>query len=300
MDTIVAYHAECTDGFAAAFAAWKRFGNRGAQYVAVDHGDSPLPEWRDSELYLLDFTFPHAELNTLAACCKSITVIDHTLANRIHLLEPSDCGWAIRHDLPSNVSVVFDADRAGSALAWKHFHCTEAPHVLKVVEDYDQWRFTYPDTSDIILALRSFPYNFDLWDSFLTTNGLDNLRSRGAAIRGFLQLQMEKITKRSCIETKLHAALGGFDVRIINAPFFLVSDLGENLAIDRPFAAVFQVVTGSHDGEARVRVSLRSSRINPEASDVSEIARRFGGGGHRNSAAFECSLARFCELFGLS
>ena len=37
---MVIYHANCNDGFGAAFSAWKLLGNR-AEYIACTHGTEP-------------------------------------------------------------------------------------------------------------------------------------------------------------------------------------------------------------------------------------------------------------------
>ena len=40
----VIYHADCTDGFGAAYSAWKCLGNR-AEYHACKHGTPPDRDW---------------------------------------------------------------------------------------------------------------------------------------------------------------------------------------------------------------------------------------------------------------
>ena len=39
---VVIYHANCNDGFGAAYSAWKLLGNR-AEYHAASHGAPPPP-----------------------------------------------------------------------------------------------------------------------------------------------------------------------------------------------------------------------------------------------------------------
>ena len=51
----VIYHAECTDGFGSAYAAWKLLGNR-AEYHACKHG-TPPPEVKGKNVVILDFSF---------------------------------------------------------------------------------------------------------------------------------------------------------------------------------------------------------------------------------------------------
>ena len=51
----VIYHADCTDGFGAAYAAWKQLGNR-AEYFACKHG-TPPPDVKGKIVAILDFSF---------------------------------------------------------------------------------------------------------------------------------------------------------------------------------------------------------------------------------------------------
>ena len=55
---VVIYHADCTDGFGAAYAAWKQLGNR-AEYYACKHGTSP-PEVKGKNVVILDFSYGKA------------------------------------------------------------------------------------------------------------------------------------------------------------------------------------------------------------------------------------------------
>ena len=47
----VIYHADCTDGFGAAYSAWKLLGNR-AEYHACKHG-SPPPDIKGKNVAIL-------------------------------------------------------------------------------------------------------------------------------------------------------------------------------------------------------------------------------------------------------
>jgi hypothetical protein len=76
--------------------------------------------------------------------------------------------------------------------------------------------------------------------------------------------------------------IGGYNVPIANLPYTLVSDAAHQLAKGEPFA-------GCYRDTPKGRVfGLRSS---DEAVDVSEIAKRYGGGGHRNASGFTVSFA---------
>ena len=69
----VIYHADCIDGFGAAYAAWRKFGDA-ARYIAMHHGDSWQPEdYAGHAVYILDFSFPPETLAQLAGSASSVT-----------------------------------------------------------------------------------------------------------------------------------------------------------------------------------------------------------------------------------
>ena len=63
--TWVLYHANCLDGFGAAWAAWKALGDA-TNYRPVHHGD-PLPQIPEGQrVFILDFCYPPELLTHLA------------------------------------------------------------------------------------------------------------------------------------------------------------------------------------------------------------------------------------------
>jgi hypothetical protein len=56
-DPLILYHADCDDGFGAAYAAWLSLGD-GAEYRPVYYGDAIPPELLvDRKVFILDFSF---------------------------------------------------------------------------------------------------------------------------------------------------------------------------------------------------------------------------------------------------
>lgn len=70
--------------------------------------------------------------------------------------------------------------------------------------------------------------------------------------------------------------IGGYAVPVANLPYTMASDAGHKLAESAPFGACYWDTP-----EGRV-FSLRSQG----EFDVSEIAKQYGGGGHKNAAGF--------------
>ena len=72
--------------------------------------------------------------------------------------------------------------------------------------------------------------------------------------------------------------MAGVDVPTLNAPYFYSSDAGHIMGKGEPFAVCYWDTP-----EGRV-FSLRSE---DGAQDVSEVAAKFGGGGHKHAAGFK-------------
>lgn len=106
-----------------------------------------------------------------------------------------------------------------------------------------------------------------------TKSGFNSLVGEGAAILRFTE-QLIDAAVRNATEIEM----AGHKVLCTNvSSSALISDVGHRLAIDRPFG-----VTWFKKGDKTV-YSLRST---PAGLDVSEIAKKYGGGGHRNAAGF--------------
>lgn len=77
--------------------------------------------------------------------------------------------------------------------------------------------------------------------------------------------------------TRRRMRIAGYDVSVANLPVTIVSDAGNVMAQDEPFAACYW---DDHMGR---NFSLRSIGD----FDVSAVAKLYGGGGHRNAAGFQ-------------
>jgi len=320
----VIYHADCPDGFAAAFAAWKRFGP-GARYLPLHHGE----DWRKIGLaghtvYILDFSFPREILEEIAADALSVTQIDHHASAR----QPwASCLKTDEHDrecfrhphLP--LCVVFDLNKSGARLAWEHFlPGTPLPLPLAHVEDGDLWRFALPGTRAFNRALRRLPFDFAQWEQLVADTAAPdspryrNMLAEGGAIEDFFQGEVSRLANsrllmpatlrgeaidplqavrhgQACISAE-HRSWQSIAGLAINADSLFASELG-NLLAERSgsFGLIWQLAP-----KGEVKASLRAAgRVN-----VAEIAARYGGGGHPNAAGFRMPVAPFLsEVLGL-
>lgn len=319
----ILYHADCLDGFGAAYAAWRRFGAH-ASYRPLHHGESPAEaEIAGHEVYILDFSFSPDRLESMAALARRVVQIDHhvsALRPWADRLEPQADGMQqfIHPTLP--LQVLFRLDKSGARLAWEHFLPDQPlPLALRHIEDIDLWRFALPGTREFCRALRQQPFGFEAWDELIDhaatpeSAAYRRLLDDGRAIERFYRNEVERLAQGhlpmparlrgepvDALQAQRHGqptlsdgestwlAVAGLAA---NANTLFSSELGHRLAQQSgSFGLTWQLAA---DGE--VKASLRSEG----EFDVSIIAARYGGGGHRNAAGFRLPLARFlAEVLG--
>jgi oligoribonuclease NrnB/cAMP/cGMP phosphodiesterase (DHH superfamily) len=254
----VIYHGNCTDGFGAAYSAWKLLGDR-AEYYAAKHGESP-PDVTGKNVVVLDFSYDNATTKRLMREARGFLVIDHHKSAMVEL-----------HDV---TCTRFDMNHSGAMLAWKFFHPgKDAPRMIKYIEDRDLWKWELPYSKEFSAAFDMVPLDFDEFDKYLDDSAVDNAQERGAYILAYSKTVVSKIAKGAA-----HRKIDGKSVLVVNSPHWM-SEIGAALSPRCDFAVIWFY---SHDTR-QVKVSLRAHH---DDADVSEIAKRFGGGGHRKAAGF--------------
>jgi len=280
---VVWYHDNCWDGFGAAYAVWKRFGYVGVVYQGVRHARPvpDLPNVQVDELWLLDFTYPRAEMERLRGLVPRMTVIDHHVTAEREL-EGFECETKI-----------FDMEQSGSYLTFRYLRpdlaAEDVPLLFDYLQDRDLWRFELPHSRELNGYIKSFPYKFEIWAEIEAALQTDFQRcvQEGAAV-----LRLQKRTVEMICDQVRFEKLGDYLVPTVNATAFW-SEVGEELLRrfpDDPFVASY------YDRDDGTRYySLRS----PDRFDCSEVARKFGGGGHRKAASFtlEVESAHIARLY---
>ena len=290
MKPLVIYHADCTDGFGAAFAAWLKFGSD-ADYYAARYGDKDLPDWQGREVYILDFSFPRALMDDAFQLAKHVVWLDHHKTAFEMWIGGLFDGTEGRHEQHDQVrDIVLDSDKSGALLAWEYFHPGAAiPKLIQHIDDCDRWQFKLEGSKELHAALQSYkPRNFEQRKVLLNDWDLlhrNDLMLEGLAILRAQEQHVERMAKQarkceipySAVPIPKPVATG----LAVNAPIHQ-SEIGHELANQSgTYGLVWYM-----GADSRVKCSLRSNGD----YDVSSIARAFSGGGHRNAAGFETDI----------
>lgn len=278
--TVVFYHKNCQDGFGAAWAAWKALGDS-ASYVPVQYSE-PLPEVSPRErVYFCDFCPTLAELKDLSGIGCSVTVLDHH-KTAVEVLTPKNIAEI------DGLDAIFDMDRAGAGITFDYFHPSKKrPLVINLIEDRDLWRFRNDLTKSISTRLNLLEKDFATWDAFILSVENDHVFLPKIKYEGDLLLQSESKRADSMARKAVLVDFLGHTIPVLNVTE-LISEIGQamnELYDETPFSLSFFV-----NDKGSFQISLRSNRSD---FDVSVIAKRFGGGGHRGAAGFRLSFSDF-------
>lgn len=290
---VMLYHADCADGFGAAWAAWMRWGDM-VEYRPVSYGQEP-PDVTGRNVLIGDFSYSLDVLLQMASTAASVVLLDHHKTALVELDSYRSIGCSaqefgrdvaarLERDPHANMAVLLDMEKSGARLVWEFCHPdAEVPTLINLIEDRDLWRFRYAEARPFGLWLRAEPLNFERWEliSQELNDGCDSARimSEAAAMQRFFD---QKVSEIAALARWIE--LGGHSVVACNCPPMFASEVGHKLLDDypsTPFVALYS------DQEKARGYSLRSR---DDREDVSQIARKFGGGGHRNAAGFGVPL----------
>jgi len=271
--TLCIYHSNCLDGFAAAWAVHHALGED-VEFFKGIHQQAP-PDVEDRDVVLVDFSYKKQVLETMLETAASITILDH------HLSAEEDLSAFLTN---GTIKGLFDMKQSGAMLAWLWFNPGQpVPKLIEYVQDRDLWLFELDGSREINAALSSYAFDFKVWDRLMTANSeqLDYLRRDGEAIQRKLNKEIEQL-----IATGIRRmVIGGYDVPVLNASSAYVSDAGNIMSTDEAFAACYWDHPGGRSFSLRSRNDHGQKGI-----DVAEIAKKYGGGGHKNAAGFTVDI----------
>lgn len=272
---VVIYHDHCVDGFGAAWSfnrlAAKDYSD-GVEYIPMQYGQVPgiHNDSHNIDLYILDFSFDRTTTLLLSDFYGSVTVLDHHKTAADVLM-----GWDHGR---KNLEIVFDMGRSGAGITWDYLsdgRCARN-ELIDYIEDRDIWIWTLEYSKEINALIGFTKKEFAAYDkmSEMLMFHKDSVIDMGA----LLLESNERHCASIIAATKRDIRINGKQGLVCNCNGQFASDVGNMLAKESgTFGATYYT-----DTNGDTKFSLRSIGD----YDVAEIAKLFGGGGHRNAAGF--------------
>jgi uncharacterized protein len=274
LDLIIT-HKSCPDGFVAGYIAQKKYPE--AKIMYCDHGlEPPYEEATGKDVLVFDFSWRTREQNDkMASLAKSFHIYDHHKS--------------AQEVLAGAPYATLDIKRSGAGLAWDYLFGKEVPYsdfdvlhdfgrrpwFVDYVEDRDLWNWKLPRSKEVCAYLGTLEFTKEAWD------GLRFCDPTSAAELGVGALAHIDHYVREAVQESRVGLLFGYVVAVLNVPYLNCSEIGNELAKTHDIS-----LTWFERGDGVIQFSLRSIGD----KDVSEVAKKFNGGGHRNASGFQLPL----------
>lgn len=282
---LIFYHKSCPDGWTAAYIAKLKYPE--AELIGRDHGlEPPYDLVKDKDVLVVDFSWRTREQNDkLYSLAKSFQIFDHHKSAQEILADVS--------------YVIFDMKRSGAGLTWDYLFGRNGPGrsdwgpdtlwnrpwFVDYVEDRDLWNHALPKTKQINAYIMTLPMTVEAWDG-LSKISKDRAAELGTGALAHVEHYVREVV-RHAQPGMLNLHGNHYTVSVVNAPYLNISEVGAELAKTSDIGlGWFERVDGI------TQFSMRSEGD----IDVSEVAKLFGGGGHKHAAGFQLSLDKGREL----
>lgn len=282
METKIIYHevkpgVPCPDGLAAAWVAKKKY--KDAKIIGCCYQSEILPEVNAKDtLVIVDFSFSKEILNKWVDLGCEIIVIDHHKS-----------AWEMLQGFTKGV-LKFDMSYCGAYLTWKYFFKDEPlPVFIEYVNDQDMWNWELPYSKEVSRAFGWLRRSFELFDKLepLTREEFVNYM---VEVGSPLVKRREQVVKAIAAK-EFWTVIEGYRVPAVclNATEGqYASDVCEylyNKYPDIPFTVCYQPERMSYwwGDDVKINLNFRSKK-GLNSFDCSVLAKKLGGGGHRNAS----------------
>ena len=267
---LVVYHANCTDGLAAAAAFLSYF--KGEVEVVAGSYNKPFDVSRTEGrvIYLVDFSFSREILKQICSLAKFVVLLDHHVSalSALKGLSEECPNFSMEHSTVEN---------SGAVIAWRYVlgDTAQVPRIVELIEDRDLWKFDLPETKAVHESLSLLDRTPKAFLDAILADDVEGLAAKGDLLLEAFNKNVESILKQCTRVIKI----GNLEIYAANASGMFASEVGNRLYAKQlnRFSATYYDTADSRN------FSLRSG---PQGLDVSIIAKDFGGGGHRNASGF--------------
>ena len=276
-EKVICYYHDDMDGMASAAIVKKRYPQ--AVLIRCQYGTDIVFEEGYDTCIVVDFSFPKKDMEKLNESHTNFCWIDHHKSAKEDLKDLWE--W-------TEVDGIRRLDKAACELTWEHFYPDEeCPKIIQHIGDVDMWKFELENSKEIVEALylivsepEDLIFDFDLSELYKTGYILVSAKERRCEAYfkkgGKCRLRMNPVASSSysCCIHKKSSYIDGYAINtssdISDACAYAIEE-GYAMCVDFFFV------------NDKWIISLRSKGD----LDVSEIAKNYGGGGHKNASGFE-------------
>lgn len=272
---MLVYHHGDPDGRCAAAVVLKARGK--GRCIEMQYDRQPQEaDYRDEDIYVVDFSFKPEVFREIMHKAKSIVWIDHHKT----ILQDDYAEFKV-------IPGIRDTRAAACKLTWEHLMGqVPIPWAVEYIADHDAWIYSHGDETREFLAgmelLDQRPYSAD-WPTLLDNdNRVGQVRADGKICLAFRTNMLNGYRKSFAYVAELE----GHKCHVIN--FNRYGSYAHGEAFTQYPICISYVDKGG--------LYICSLYTNDKDLDVSLIAQKFGGGGHKNAAGFQVTTLPWKKL----
>jgi len=271
MEEAIIYYHDDMDGICSAAIVKTVYPD--AKCVKCNYDNIPeinINDIKDKIVFVVDFSFDSKTMQWLKKESRIFCWCDHHKS----AMERNPELWE-----SDEIDGLRSLDKSGCELTWEWFSPhKEAPLAVKLVGDYDMWKFKYLETKLFgEIASLKFEKPEDMVRMF------DNKIIPSMLKDGELLLTAKHKRVEKTFNNGFDITFCGYDTRRMNSNND-ISELGNYACKQGYKVGMVWFMKGEN-----IIVGLRSIGD----VDVSEVAKKFGGGGHRNASGFTVPWWKF-------
>jgi len=257
--------------------------NPECELIGINYGDTfPWGDAIGNTVFMVDFSLqPFYKMLRLNEQCDLVWIDHHKTAIEDYHNECDKDGIVIKG--------IQEEGLGACALVWRYFRGDDPPPTfIKLLAEYDVWRFEDPRTLPFQYGLRMYKtypvYNMELWENLFDEEFINKIINEGSLILKYRKEEDEKYVKACSFELEFKG-LKCIAVNKMLTNSMIFDSVWDNSKYDAMLTFGYR--------KGKWTVSLYTDK---EGIDVSEIAHEMGGGGHKQAAGFQ--LDDISEIIG--
>lgn len=300
---IVLAHANCTDGMMSSFLMYLYFKeiNQPTEFIFVKYNE-PMPDVSGKHVFIVDFSYSPDQIHEASLVANSITMLDHHLTASEMWGGYCDFESTIEDnsELKCPIKVVIKEFQSGAGLVYEYLSSlylksnkyntilinSRLRRLVMSVEDRDLWNFNLDGTKIIHEMLAIVPRTFEAWEELIINSSEEVFNIEYEKAKNYYDVKEQLAQDYAAM--KQMVKINGEVIPIVNCPANFASRVCEIMAMDYPFALSYCLST------SYVYVSLRSNK--KTGIDITPLAKKYLGGGHKNSGGFRLNMNQIVDL----
>lgn len=285
----IIYHKNCIDGFTGLFLFMRtkyRIDNP-IIYPDVPSSSDIPPKIENKNIICIDVAYKPEIIKEMNKKCNKLLFIDHHISI-INDITDMDL---------DKTKIIYDINKSGASLVWDYFYKDEIPRFVKYIEQNDIGKWDDPHVKDFISALEvKFKFalhknNLNKMNKLFSDSYVDVLLTKGRTYNEYKKFQLNK-SVYNCnflmFPSKKYMEKYNFDkqykICLTDYKNPNISEVGNY--ISKNIDDIDFCLLWSYNVKRQIwNFFLRSYK-----TDIDDVAKKFGGGGHKLAAGFKLTL----------